>query len=301
VLLKPFISVGDVNELVGDTKATNAGSRAFLIYLAGYNGKANDSSVTVGFARAFGIYNDIGCDGQSRQRATNKTVSLEYDPLVNPGPDPRVDQQLPGPDGGVRNLAYGYAPSWDGCDRWLLHGSDFVGLTRAGAAPIRIYKGYVSNNQVVVVDEGPFVLNGREFATEQRTVVIKLAPTTDDAGSQRFGIENIVVSGRLRFEDAIKVLGSFSVSGISLCSLPATFEPRLVETCKNLDLAFDPALDHTGASCNAISFSVSADGTPATIEEPSIIKRFLSPAPPPDCANLPVLDEACNIVDAGGP
>jgi hypothetical protein len=291
----------DLNEVYPYTKNASQGLAATLVHIDKYNGKANDAEVLVGFVRAFGIQTDLGCNFQARGLNRDPGARVEYNPAVDAGNDARVDSTQQG-DGGTRRFANGFAPVWDGCDRWMLTEGDYFVTdpnTLNGLIPLRQFTGYVSNYQLVVQYDGPFPLGNRLVTVAQLTMVAKLNPRIDDAGGlQSIDIDNLTVAGRIQLDDAIALLGTFEAFERQYCALTDLFNRSVVDLCNSLDVAKNRSFDNKNGDCEAISLGITATGVSARLELPTSSRRFL-PRPEANCGQIPVTDEQCRIVDAG--
>jgi hypothetical protein len=291
----------DLNELYPYTKRASQGLAAILVHIYEYNGKANDAEVSVGFVRAFGIQTDQGCDGRARGLNRDPVARVEYNPAVDAGNDARVDSTQAG-DGGTRRFVNGFAPVWDGCDKWMLTEGDYFAQDPNnfnGLIPLRQFKGYISNYQLVVQDDGPFPLGNRLVTVAQLTMVAKLNPRIDDAGGlQNIDIDNFTVAGRIQLDDAIILLGTFEAVGQQYCALTDLFNRSAVDLCNSLDVAKNRSFDNRDGVCEAISFGITATGVSTWPELPTSSRRFL-PRPEANCDRIPVTDEQCRLVDAG--
>jgi hypothetical protein len=291
----------DPNRFFPYDKRAERGLAALLLLVYEYNGKANDAEGIVGFARASGIQTDEGCDGLPRGLQRDQSLQLEYDPAFDAGADARVDSTTPG-DGGTLRFSNGFAPAWDGCDRWVINRSDITpGTNSEVLVPSARFKGYVSNYQLVVQDDGTFPLGDRLLSVAQRTMVGTLIPRTDDAGTLREAdIRNFNIAGRIGLDDAIAVLGSFEAFGVQFCkSDTERFNQSAIDACNALDIARNRSLDNKGEPCDALSFGLLAKGTSAQVDSVQASQRFL-PRPEARCEQQPTLDKECRIVDAGG-
>jgi hypothetical protein len=288
----------DSNSLYPYTTRASQGLAAILVLLYDYNGKANDAEVRVGFARAFGIQTDEGCDGGPRGLIRTPASRVEYDPAFDAGPDARVDSTEVGDGGTLRRFANGFPPAWDGCDKWMLNSADLGDDPNVPPYPATQFKGYVSNYQLVVQDDGTFPLGNRFLPIAQRTMVGKLLPRTDDAGNllRQTDLETFTVAGRIGLDEAIAVLGTFESNGVQFCKLGDLFNRSAVDLCNSLDLAANRSLDHKDRPCGAISFGIAIKGVSAKVEPNTVSRRFLPRPEVSACERLPSLDEKCQII-----
>jgi len=165
--------------------------------------------------------------------------------------------------------------------------------------PVAQFKGYVSNYQLVIEDEGTVPLGNRLLFVTQRTIVGKLIPRIADGGTiERLDIESMTFAGRIGLDDAIAVQARFEVFGARLCDIRTEFERSAVDLCRSQDLVRNRNNDNQNQPCDAISFGFSATGVNALVENPTISRRFIL-RPEPTCAALPNLDGDCRPVDAG--
>jgi hypothetical protein len=229
----PYAAIFDsqrAGQLIADGRAT------VLIYIAGYNGKANDRSVKVGFARTDGIYTDQ-CD-----------------------PNLVVDDAGPGL-GASSKYAGIYTPSWRGCDPW--HGEPSQ-LSNEGI-PKSMGSGYVNDYRLVVrsLDDIPFFMGNVEATVHEPIVDAKLEKTSSP---QRFRIRNGTIAGRVMLGDIGRIVFVGQVGGGALCEQPAAFRSIMDTLCPNIDSAESASLDHQGRPCTSMSFAFRFDADVVAID-----------------------------------
>jgi hypothetical protein len=222
----------------------SAGLSALMIYVAGYNGEANDKSVTVGLTRSVGIFSDEGCDGQSRGRKPQSPTSR-----------PRL------PDGG---RVAAYRATGDGCDRWLLPADGL--LPGTSLEPEFVVTGYVTNNVLVARSpaRAPFPV-GPEVSTRisGSVVVARIERATADAGvPATFLVSDLVLGARLPLREFLPSLGAIQIGGALLCDSPA-YANFAQTVCAAADLTSSTNTDDGELACDSISTVFSAKVEPA--------------------------------------
>lgn len=237
----------DAVVLGGVERATSTGLKGVLVYIAGYNGRANDRDVTVGVAGTSGIFSDIGCDGLPRGRTPTTFTNV-----------------VRGPDG---NLALAYPSSFDGCDRWCVEPKIDVSVEADGTlTPLRTVRAYVRDHILVVRGLGalPFGLGDIVFDIGSPVVTARLDAFTNDAGQRGVKATDITIAGRMTLDTLLPVLGSMKFEGQSttMCNQRALYEAVALEVCAAADLTGNAALDGQGGPCDSVSIGLSAEATP---------------------------------------
>jgi hypothetical protein len=220
------------------------GLKGVLLYFAGYNGRANDRDVTVGFAGTSGIYSDIGCDGLPRGRTPSTFTNV-----------------VTGPDGG---LALAYPSSFDDCDRWCVEPKIDVTIEPDGTlTPLRTVRAYVRDHILVVRGLGalPFGLGDIVFDIASPIVTARVDAVTNDAGQQVVKFTNIQIAGRMTLDNLLPVLGSMKFQGqnTTICNQRTLYEAIALEVCAAADLASNDALDGKGKACDSVSIGLTAE------------------------------------------
>lgn len=234
-------------------RSIQCGRTALLLVIQGYNGRANDTSITLG---------PVLSPGLTTPHETN-------------GGEPPSDCN---PDGG--GLPVVYTPRWDGTDQWSSD-TNFVGPPGT-AQPLALLKGYVhdwvlvaraAKGQVVKVPFGPIVVAG-----SQMTVVARLEPL--DAAGNPLPPDSATRAASVRVREgqiAVRASAKSALAGISsvnidklgfLCPGNPLYENVKQSLCEALDVATDPELDFSGSACDAISAAVGFIGDPAQMRPP---------------------------------
>jgi hypothetical protein len=226
------------------------GDRTLLLYLASYNGKANDKDVGIAFVGGAGIYSPEGCPGRPHD--------------AGPG---RVFSDLPGPQ---------YSPVWDGCDRWTP-----VPGQVAGSYPDRIAQNvvaaYVTDYTLVIhVKEVAIDLFGGSVRAGNAVAVAKLNPEGEGVAADGF------IAGRMEFTELVRALGRSVAAntdgGEPLCKSAAwpIVGPAF---CSARDTMRSPALDHTGEVCDAMTGTIGFHARPIQVAD----GQFQNPTRGVDC------------------
>jgi hypothetical protein len=216
------------------------GERTLLLYLASYNGKANDRDVGIAFVGGSGIHTELGCDDRPHDAGPPKTLP---------------DAGKPGPQ---------RAPVWDGCDRW----TPVPGLV-AGKFPDRIatnvLSAYVRDFVLVIqVKELAMDLFGGSVKAGNAVVVAKLRPETTGFAADGF------IAGRLEFNELMNAFARSvapnSEGGVPLCATPAwrTVAPAF---CGARDTMRSPELDHAGEICDAMTGTIGFRSRPVQVAD----------------------------------
>jgi hypothetical protein len=213
------------------------GARTLLVYLANYNGKANDKDVGIAFVGSGGLYTNLGCDGVARDAGPPQAA----------------------PDSGKPGVQR--APVWDGCDRW----SPIPGAVK-GRYPSRvasITEAYVSNYTLVVhVKEVALQLFGGSVRLGNGVAVARLIPENGSFRADGF------IAGRMQFTELTSVLGRIADAdgGPALCDTPA-WAVAAPSLCAARDTMQSPTLDHMGQVCDAITGTVGFTARAAQVDD----------------------------------
>jgi hypothetical protein len=224
------------------------GYRTFLLYVAGYNGQADDPSVDVAVISSGGLYDPADCKDPEQ-------------PLPNL---PRSQLQ--------------HAPKWNGCDRW----SPAVGRT-TDAFPARKTKtvpGWVSNYTIAAhLGQVAATFFGQSADLSGASA---LATIIREDGGPSYRLEGFL-AGRIAFADAASLVGgteSVSPDGgrQNLCD---TGLWNLVETdlCSARDTMSDPNLEFEGGVCDAVSLVIGFSARQAQVSN----DEYDQPLVTPDC------------------
>jgi hypothetical protein len=241
------------------TRAIGCGRGGVLIVLVGYNGRANDSSVSVGIVPSFGIL----------------TPHEAGEPLAvcdaGKGPPPT------------------YRARFDGTDRWSANDRFATKDT-----PINVFAGYVvdwtlvvRNAEHVPLTIGPIAFEGAGAELAGTLVPLdatgKELPTGSDAGAAAVRLDYGRIGGRVPATSvlaAVETLNPSSGDKSQVCPGGLFYEAIKVAVCTHLDLTANPGDDFTGAACSALSVGVSFTATPAVFGDPTSLD-----AGPPPCAD----------------
>jgi len=224
--------------------SASAGLSTLMIYVAGYNGEANDKSVTVGLTRSVGIFSDEGCDGESRGRKAESRTSR-----------PRL------PDGG---RVAAYPATGDGCDRWLLSADGLPSGTTI--EPEFVVTGYVTNHVLVArsTARAPFPI-GAEVSTRisGSVVVARIERAKADAGvPATFLVSDVILGARLPLREFLPSLGAVQIGGTLLCD-SAVYKTFAQTICASADLTGSANTDDGELQCDSLSSVFSATVQPA--------------------------------------
>lgn len=240
-------------------EALQNGSRTLLLYMEGYNGKANDSDVRLAFINSGGLYTKVGCqDGVERDM---ETTFLD-------------DNGVHTPPGQNR-----YRALWDGCDNWSPEAS---GLLNANRVPSQLTKGYVTNKQLVIaVDQVGTAIFGSTASIYSPLLV---ATINDENGHLRL---DGVFAGRLPFDDMVQALGGNQVGDgyedggyLAVCESPFWIAagPKL---CGARDIMATDNEDFKGRACNATSLNFGFTLVEARIAPTDFTNRSVQKSCPP--------------------
>jgi hypothetical protein len=252
----------DPLEPVNDNLA--GGSRTLLLYLADYNGKANDADVKVGFVNAGGLYTDVGCDG-----VTSRGLEVTY------GDDNGVHT----PPGKNR-----YRPAFDGCDHW----SPEEGiLVSGGRTPGITVTSYVNDYQLVIaIDQIATAVFGARVTIHSALFVAKIVP--EDKHLRLDGI----LAGRLPFDDLIQTLGGNEAGEFgdrdggdftALCDVPLIWNQAIPRLCEARDTMASPAQDFSDKlrTCDATSLNFGFTMVESKLADFDFTNHSLSKTCPP--------------------
>jgi len=285
----------DLDKAARYTQYANEGGRAVLVYLQGYNGKPNDSEVTLGFAPADGIYNLPGCGAvldPADAGITGDPFQFRYPGAVPDGG--RVTLSLVEPDGGILNTAGGYKPLWDGCDPWVPKPGTVAGGVKPGEqpVPINVQSAYVNNYEVIATGQpaAKTFFGGTILELSQPITSAKLEPLPDAPdGTKRFRISRIVTAGRASFRSLLALAGPVQLNGAPLCSNPILYASFAQTACQNQDVSISRSLDfRAGTMCDAFSLAGAANAEPVIVDV--AVPAYVNPS-----------DDGAKCIDAGLP
>jgi hypothetical protein len=200
------------------------GKQTLLIYLRGYNGRANDRQVEVGLAVSDGI------------REPNEAARC-------PGSNVYVNE------GGIAEDTY--LPAWCGTDPWTVEEGQLV-----NGFPVAFASAYVTDGALVLELERPVTVPLGELGLTLGSPVgvAKLVPE-----GASFGLASGVLVGRAFSRDFLAAAGSVILDSNRagernrLCESPL-FSLIQAQICENLDVAQSRNLDdQPGYACDAIS------------------------------------------------
>jgi hypothetical protein len=238
---------GGLDELFlgGVEVATTTGLNGVIVYLADYNGLANDREVTAGLSLSGGIFADLGCDGQPRGRTPSTFTN-----------------SVGGPDGG---LALAYPSTFDGCDRWSIDPADATLEPDGTLKPKRSVRAYVRDNTLVVLgtDTTPFALGDRAVDVNSPVITARLDAVTTDAGTKASQISGATMFGRMTVGQLLPLAGSFKFDKVTLaCKQRALYEAVALQLCGAVDVARTASLDGQDAPCDSVSFGLATELEP---------------------------------------
>lgn len=232
------------------TRRVRKGAYGSLMSLGGWNHEANDPKVIVAFFLSHGLEGSV--------------------------------------DGGKA------VPQLDGTDVWTIDPASVQnGEANLGADcnkvescfPLYVSRdAYVVDNTLVARMNIPFAIStssGR-IVIDMEDVVLtgKLTPS----GSS-FRIDGEFV-GRWPVDRVLKALAQVPVNDQPLCEQAAFFEVARQEVCAAVDITSDPAMDHTGKRCDALSAAIRYSGGPAKLGQiyrpeqgPTACAQFVADCP----------------------
>jgi hypothetical protein len=243
-----YSSIFDAN---GYLARVVAGREDLIIYVANYNGEANDLDVSIGFAQSDGIYTSA-CD-----------------------PTLQINDNPPGDAHGSF-----FNASWRGCDAWHGIEEQFVGSPSVPESyvPKALGKGVVKDGVLIMkgASDVPVFINSSTARVQDGTLIAPLekVPGRQPADPVRFRINGGVLAGRLRLVDMAEIAFNSSYSGVFTCQNQATFTALMSALCGGADLTDSATEDHTGEPCTAMSFAFRFDADVADLDR--------DPHTPPD-------------------
>jgi hypothetical protein len=240
-----FAPYGSVYDLNGINEKIDRGSATIIVYVANYNGRANDLSVQAGFASSDGLYTD----------ECNPSLIVNDNP---PKARPQGDTFFPA--------------SWRGCDKWHGVEGQFLGDYRVPATyvPKSLGKGYVRDGVLVLrgIADVP-IFFGESTAQVQDPIFtspLERVPTRAPTDPVRFRMKQATLAGRLSLQDLAKIAFSANFKGTFLCNEPALFSSLMESLCVGMDSAESTLLDHQGKPCESMSFAFRFDAEPADLD-----------------------------------
>jgi hypothetical protein len=291
--LRPFTQLGatDINTVLGVTDRITKGEVTTLFHLSSYNGKLNDSEISIGITRSYGYR------GQHAQ------------------------------DGCVAPDAGGPKPLWTGCDRWAAPKDTWFGAAqeRGGAALALRFPGYVRDGKLILRTDTsvsirlgaanleigtPTVTADIELLDANRNVIAFGSDRAEAAVAYRF--KNGILAGRARAEQVLRTVTSASTASAiangtkdGLCD-PSSPVYSLLKTtlCDGRDLPLTAVLDgKESGSCEAISVVFRFEAEPIFLSnnQPGGIDEVTDPFPPvsPCPALFGPNDAGAALADAG--
>jgi hypothetical protein len=239
------------------------GSRTLLLYVDGYNGRANDRDVTLSFVPSGGLYSNLGCNNEERDAAITG---------------------FPEPDSGLDRLQY--APIWDGCDRWSPSRNLTRGL-RPQRKPSVTTGAYVSNYVIVSeIREVNLSILGEAATAGYGYFIARMIPQDQEMPHKKFRVEGFI-AGRMLFDQVVRIVGRTQVnreddSGTrtALCETPV-WQAIKGQLCAAADTMDMPVKDHQGAVCNAATATVGFIGRHAQVDD----FEFENPTTQEKCTN----------------
>jgi hypothetical protein len=258
--LVAFASFLDANAAA--TTTVKSGRRDIVIYVKGYNGRANDREVSIGIIASEGI-REPGCP------------TSVYD-----------DKKML------------YSPGNCGDDHWSLS-SDSVIQAAGQVLPVAVGAGYVNDFTLVVRVSGaaaiPLGEDGHAITFGAPVMSAKLTPLHADltprdpssspaAGEERYFALDGVLGGRIAAPDLLATIGTQAVGGSSsrFCQSPL-FDVAKQRVCSSLDISRSDRLDFDPqAACDAVSGAVlfkAAPMLPGAIVTPTPNGDPCSPGP----------------------
>jgi hypothetical protein len=293
--IRPFAQIGatDINIVLGVTDRIAKGEVTTLLHLSSYNGKLNDSDVSVGVVRSYGYRGQHGSNGCTAAA----------------------------PDAGAQR------PLWNGCDRWAAPRDTWFGAAeeRGGAALALRFPGYVRDGKLIVRTDTSISLRlgaaSLEVGTPTLTADIELLDANRNviaqsaAGSEgavAYRLKNGILSGRARADLVLRTVTSASTASTiangtkdGLCD-PSSPVYSLLKTtlCDSRDLPLTAALDgKESASCEAISvvFRFDTEAIFLSNNQPGGIDEVADPFPPvsPCPALFGPMDAGAASADSG--
>jgi hypothetical protein len=237
------------------------GRQTLLIYIAGYNGKADDDLVSVGLVPSWGI--------QEPQEAGVP----DADCYLTGSPEERAQPPYPA--------------RWDGTDRW----STFPNSVARGSGNVVpngiVFDAYVAGYRLVVPTDPTrtmtFFLGGSTITVAEPLVVADLVGIDGQGndvdggapgGATNFRIAGGVLAGRVAAQQFLDGVGLLKKgSGDLLCQDPVLTLAAIKVVCPARDITSDPLRDiqtqPDGApyGCDAVSVAIRFSAVPAQIGE----------------------------------
>lgn len=264
-----YAGITDIDVSAPINKEIADGSRTLLLYVDGYNGRANDRDVTLSLVAAGGLFSNRGCNDEVRDAAITG---------------------FPDPDAGHGAQ---YAPVWDGCDRW----SPSRNLTkgqRPQRKPAITTSAYVSNYVIVSeIREVNLSLLGESVTAGYGYFIARMIPEDQQVPHKKFRVEGFI-AGRMLFDQMVRVIGRTQVnkeddSGArtALCET-VIWQAIRNQLCAAADTMDTPVKDHQGAVCNAATATIGFMGRHAEVDD----FEFENPTNQEICTNPGVVCQA---------
>jgi len=267
----------DLDQASRYTEYANSGARAVLVYIAGYNGKANDAGLT----------GDI--------------FQFRYPGGVVPDGG-RVAFQFLEADGGVVRTAGGYKPLWDGCDPWVPTAGTVANVSGGEVpTPINVQKAYVNNYEVIAAEQvgARTFFGGTIVELAQAITSVKLEPEgTLPDGKPKFRISRIVTAGRISLKTLLTLGGRTQILGKAICETPDLYAQLATAQCQNLDIRNGRSGDFKfDAPCDAMSLAAAANGVQVRLDTtaPTFVPSNVDSDRCADAA-VPKLGPNCEVV-----
>jgi hypothetical protein len=269
-ILKSYAGVFDLN---GFTSRVDDGSLALLVYVADYNGQANDLSVTLGFAVADGLF------------------STDCDPAL------RINDLPPGSPNGNQL----FRASWRGCDKWHALEDQMLGNPNEPGhwTPRALGKGYVRDNVLVLKGnvDVPIFFNESEAKVQDPIFVAPLKPvdSTNPSARKRFRMDGAQLAGRLPLRNLAEIAWTANYNSFFVCENPGVFASMMEGFCGGIDSAESASLDFQGKPCQSMSFGLRLDADAVDLDpRPWVLQKGQSSG---RCTtdNLPPLDSICPL------
>ncbi len=229
------------------TSQISDGQRTVLVVLSDYNGEKNDGEVHLGLVPSEGLQS-VGCDGGVPADA--------------------------GADAGA------LVPKWDGCDQW----SYVPGTVVGGVAPSQVSAGYVKDN-VLVIDWRALDLDlafGEVHFPLHEALLTATIASERTANGITFALQEGIVTGRVGSADLINAAGRFYRSVV--CGQPGIAVLLSQYACNARDLPLLRSDDGRDTTCNAVSFSLGFEASPARLGTEGV---------PPQSGECAGLDTRC--------
>lgn len=168
------------------------------------------------------------------------------------------------PDGGFEPVP----PTFTKADHWTVDTSDLLGPPSALFSR-NTATGYVSKGQLVVHLDAHVRLLQEQFTTFKQAIVTARVTQTADGPTITDGI----FAGRWPSSEMLYALSLVQdpTSGNPFCETPGFDTLIKGVICPGADVAVDPAVDLTGAPCDAISMGVAFKAVPASFGDPITI------------------------------